>query len=327
MAYTNKKILFIFFILFCSIALLLSISDRSALHLKADDGTLLLSRNFMIYYHGVIDQSFPAPYSYRILIPFTIYGINIALPALNPVTIDFVLKIILLISCQWLFFCYLKIFFETAAALTGMFLLDVLMSFSLSSIQGPSVIETIDLFNLGIFIAAFIQLQKEQWAPLYPLIFLGMFNRETPLFIIPIAFMVSASVRQNPVRLFAVSMCGLLPFAAIRFFLHPPVTEWFTMSGIGRNIPFLSEETTMNAVMGNIHFISLIGPLAGISLLKFSQHPPFLRKVAYITPFFIIVHYTVGNLVESRMWMPLFVILIPLALNSIFLLLNKNETK
>jgi hypothetical protein len=102
---------------------------------------------------------------------------------------------------------------------------------------------------------------------------------------------------------------------------------WFTFEGLERNIPFLSKEYTATALVGNLHVIFLLGPLLLAGLYRFNEHPRFLRVAASIAPLFILVHYAVGTIVEARLWMPLFVVLIPLALRNIDALVFVKDTE
>jgi hypothetical protein len=86
------------------------------------------------------------------------------------------------------------------------------------------------------------------------------------------------------------------------------------MEGLAHNIPFLSEQTTGKAIVGNLHVIALLGPLLVVSVPRFWDKPKFLWVCAIVVPFFIVAHYAVGTIIEARLWMPLFIILIPLSI-------------
>ena len=95
------------------------------------------------YYEGVTEVTYPGPYVYRVLIPYLIKGIHIIVPVLSIVNIDLTIKIIILIFCQTVFYYYLTIFFSPIFSLAGVFYLDILLSFTFSSIPGPSILETV----------------------------------------------------------------------------------------------------------------------------------------------------------------------------------------
>ena len=42
-----------------------------------------------------------------------------------------------------------------------------------------------------------------------------------------------------------------------------------------------------------------------------------MKASSSVTPVFILIHYVFGTIIETRLWMPLFVILIPLLIDSL----------
>jgi len=137
----NRALLFL---LFAGIAILVSLADRAPMDLESVFPDLNISQKFVYYWQGVIYRFFPGPYLYRILIPYSYWGIN-QITHLNLITIDLFPKVILLIACQYSLLRYLGNFFEKTAALLGVFLFDSLLGYFLSFIKGPSIIETIDI--------------------------------------------------------------------------------------------------------------------------------------------------------------------------------------
>ena len=118
----------------------------------------------------------------------------------------------------------------------------------------------------------------------------------------------------------------VIPYLGLRILIHPAINDWFNFEGIIKNVPFLSAETTTNAFIANAHTVFLLLPLLILSWMNFDKHSQFLKVVSYITPFFIIVHYFLGNVIESLLWIPLFILLIPLSLNTLNLIL-KNQLR
>src|SRR5206468_1414421 len=135
-------------LLFCTIAVLIALADRAPMHLEKPFPSVQLREQELSYQDGVMQRTLPGPYVYRIYIPYTVAALNTVVPSASPVEIDFFLKILILILCQFSFYRYLRLFFSSFIALTGVFILDILVAFSLSSIQGPSMIETSDLLNM-----------------------------------------------------------------------------------------------------------------------------------------------------------------------------------
>jgi len=322
----NKPRLVIIVMLFCAIAVPLAIADRAPLHLEKYCPCVRLTTIMTLVVDGVNHSTAPGPFVYRVFIPYLAQGLHTVLPFLSLVNIDLVLKIFFLIICQFSFYYYLRIFFPSFVSLVGVFILDILLSFALSSIIGPSITENDDLMNLAIFTLSLIALNKNQLVYLLAFLFIGTFNRETTLLIIPIIFFNDYFSGKGIRRTLLACAAIVIPYLGLRIFIHSPEPNWFTFKWIIHNIPFLSSETTSNALIANAHLFFLLGPLIILSLMNYNKHPKFLRTASYITPLFIVVHYLVGRIIEVRLWIPLFVILIPLALNTLIMIFNTHST-
>lgn len=312
-------------ILFCSFAVLLAIADRAPLHLEKDCDCVHLRIDADTYISGVIDQSSPGPYVYRVLTPYLVTGAHFIFPDLSLIDIDLILKIILLFLCQLFFYYYLKNFFSSLISIAGVFVLNILLSFTFSSIIGPSIGENADLLNLAIFILALNALNKNSFIYFLSLLFFRTFNRETTWFLVLILFLNDIHFKKGIYRSALAFIAVAIPYVGLRLIIQPPISDWFNFEGLSKNIPFLSPETTSSALIANALTAFLILPLLIMSLLNFNRQPQFLKVVSYITPLFIIVHYLFGNIIETRLWIPLFALLIPLSLNTLSILLS-NKT-
>lgn len=322
----SKQRLSIIIMLFISFAVLLALADRAPMHLENRFSCVDLRTDVIIYVNGVTEVTSSGPYVYRVFIPYLATGINSVLPFISLVNLDLLLKIFFLIVCQLTFFYYLRNFFSDMLSLMGVFVLDILLGFTFSSIIGPSIGENADLLNLAVFILVLNALYKNKFLIAVVFLFIGTFNRETTLFLIPIIFMHDLILKKGMLRTVAALFAVAIPYIGLRMIIQPSVPDWFTFEALIKNIPLLSAKTTSSAVIANLHVAFLLLPLIVLSLLNFSQHPQFLRIAAYITPLFILVHYLIGNIIETRLWIPLFTILIPLSLNTLSMILN-NETQ
>ncbi|TAK60053.1 MAG: hypothetical protein EPO24_07085 [Bacteroidetes bacterium] len=314
-------------ILFFSLACLIAIADRAPLHSEKPVPGTGMRENFQQYYDGMINQTQPGPYVYRVLIPYAIKFVKAVFTALDIIFIDLVFKIIILTAYQLLFFLFLVRFFPSREAVYGVLWLDLLLAYSLSTVYGPSIGETMDLFNAAIFCVALLALFHELYGIFYLILFIGMMNRETPLFLIPLPAVVGLYSAQSVRRSAIAFLAAIVPYVAIRMAISGDSPVWFTAEAIGRNIPFLSPERTMNALVANLHLILLLGPLVILTLYKFKEHPAFLQRIVVIVPIFIIVHYIVASIIEARLWMPVFILLIPPAMNTLRLIFSNDVVK
>ncbi len=313
----EKQSLLLILLFFCSFAILLALADRAPVHLEKRFPCIQLSYDNVQYIDGILQSSSPGPYVYRIFIPYLVTVIQLIIPSFSILDIDLLLKILFLILCQLSFYFYLRNFYSSIVSLTGVFILDILLSFTFSSIIGPAIGENADLFNMAIFCLALNALYKNSLGLFLAYLFIGTFNRETTWMLIPVLFICDYVSKRNVFRTVLAVIAVAFPYFGLRLLIHSPSPDWFNFNEITRNIPFLSVKNTYAALIANIHVFFLLGPLILLSLLNFKNHPQFLKLVSYVTPLFIIVHYLIGNIIETRLLLPLFIILIPLTLNSI----------
>ncbi len=311
------------FVLFLSLALLICLADRAPVFLQSGLAAGSISARFESYLQGVLQHTIPAPYAQRILIPYLIRGVSLLAPSLTSITIDFILKSAILFLTQIVFWYYLRSFLNDLESLASVFLFDSYMAFILSHLQGPSAIETMDIFNVFIFCLGLLTLFRRQFLTLSVVLLIGMVNRETPAFLF-IPFLVKAVRDKFPVwSLIAVLFCIAIPYLGLKLLIPASLPEWISFAKISSNVPFISSEHTREALVGNARLLLLMGPLVLLSLLHFKNKPLYLRVMFTIVPFFVVTHYLVGAIIEGRLWMPLLPILIPLAMSSLSAMIGK----
>ncbi|MCI0697048.1 hypothetical protein L0337_34205 [candidate division KSB1 bacterium] len=312
-------------LIFAGAAVMICIIDRAPMHLQSRFPEVRIQGEFQEYLDGVVDQTLPGPYVYRIFVPYLIFSLHKSLPLINMLTWDFGLKILILVFCQLAFFNYLRSFFSGMAALAGVLWFDILIGVSLFHIQGPSVIETADLMNVLIFSLALLAIYRGRFILLCAVLFVGTFNRETTWILLPILFLREWFGPCSWRRLLVAVAVVALPYFSLRWLITSPTPIWFLTQDIRLNIPLLSPQHTWGALVANLHLLFLLGPLIVLGIYRFREHPVFLRIAASIAPLFIIIHYIVGSIRETRLWMPLYLLLIPLALDNLIKLLPDDD--
>ena len=312
--------------MFISFAYLLATADRAPLHLEKNCPCIHFQADVSSFILGVSQSTSEGPYVYRVFIPYFVTGIHYIFPFISLVDIDFILKIFLLCFCQITFFLYLRNFYGAIISLAGVFILNILLSFTFSSILGPSIGENADLLNLLIFTLSLNAIYKNSFFLLLLTLFIGTFNRETTLFIIPILFLNDYNKKLGYTRTILACMIVAIPYLGLRFLIQSPSPNWFTFEGLSKNIPFINSEFTKNAIIANIHTLSTLGFLIILSIMNFKKHRKFFRTASFMVPPFILLHYLVGSVIETRLWIPLFAILIPLSLNSLKILFSENDS-
>lgn len=320
----RQQLVLVFF--FLGAAAMIGIIDRAPLHLQSRFPETRFQEEFQEYLDGVVDRTLPGPYVYRVFVPYLLFILQKSIPFVHALMWDFGLKILILVSCQLVFFNYLRSFFSGMATLAGVLWFDILIAVSLFHIQGPSVIETADLMNVLIFSLALHAIYRGRFILLCLVLFVGTFNRETTWILLPILFLREWFNSRSWRRFLIVAAAVALPYFGLRWLIDSPSPIWFLTQDIQLNIPLVSLQHTWGALVANLHLIFLLGPLLMLGAYRFREHPVFLQIASAIAPVFIIIHYVVGSIRETRLWMPLYLLLIPLALaNLIKLLQDESE--
>ena len=321
----NRR-LFILILLFAGVAVVVSLDDRAPIRLHSRCPAFEINKDFQEYMDGVISEEYPGPVVYRVLTPYLVFWLHKGMPSVSPVTFDFFIKIFVLIAIQLSFFEYLRFFHNSFQALAGVFLFDALIGLTLSYHHGPSLPETGDLINVLVFILALTALYLDRFALLCLILFVGTFNRETTWVLLPVFFLYNFLESRSMWRLMTAFVAVAVPYFGLRWLIDTPAPIWFRTDAIQDNIPLLAEESTHYALISNVYFFVLLGPLVVTSLYQFRAHPRFLRIVGSIVPLFIVIHYAVGRIIETRIWMPLFIVLIPLVLNNLVKVLQSETS-
>lgn len=304
-------------LLFGGFAILIALADRAPLELETVSHDVLISERFVYYWQGVVFRFFPGPYVYRVLVPYLVWGIN-RLTSADLIVIDLVLKTLLIFVSQFTLFGYLSNFFSKLPSLLGVFIFDAVLGFLLAFIKGPSIIETIDLLNFAILTIGLFAIYKKNLLLLGAVLTLGLLNRETPLILLPIYFLYERiqNRRIGPVL--------LMTFIAVATYFLPrlliPVSgeaAWLGPNELLSNLPLLGNGSAREALVANLRLAILITPLLFIGLHRFKEQPKFLKIAAYMIPVLVAIHYVTGRIIETRLWMPVFPLLIPLCIHNI----------
>ena len=269
---------------------------------------------FYHYQNGVVDGSIGSPYAYRVLVPYILHLTGKGIPFVELMTLDLLLKIVLIMVLQYGFLAYLREFLSPWPALCGVLVLDLMVAYALTFVQGPSVLESTDVLNLLVVVLALKGIFQRKWSRVAPLLCVAMFNRETPLLLWPIILGWQDWGRRGWRWPVVCALVMMVPYLGLRYFLAVEAVDWVFLDAAKHNIPFLAPDSLEHVMGANLKLLMLLGPLALVGFARFREQPQFLRAATVILLPFVAVHYLVGSIMETRLWLPLFPVLIPLAL-------------
>ncbi|CAN5480943.1 hypothetical protein BH11BAC1_BH11BAC1_28610 [soil metagenome] len=273
--------------------------------------------HLMEYQQGVIVHSITGPLAYRILIPYTLQALSKFSPGQPLIEIVFYLNVLLMLLVQISFYKYLNNFVSISASFAGTMWLALIAMMGLGSFMGVHVYETTDLCNLLVMCLALQFLYKRKWNRLALLLVIGMINRETPAFLLIPAFLLWRKEKFQMGYLLLLLGSVVIPYLSLRLLIHPPHPAWFLTVFLGENIPFYQPGKLPVVFSAYLKFILFVGPAACIAMTDLENKNHFLKIIVWMVPAFFLVHIVVGHVEEFRMWMPLFLVLIPLCMETI----------
>jgi hypothetical protein len=303
--------------LFFCIAVLLVIADRAPLHLDKGNPSRPIETDFYLHYHSVLDRTIGGPYAYRVLVPWVTALLHGIYPSFAEINIDAALKTLVLFLILLAFFLSQQRFFTPWIALAGTLWMSVLIGYSLAYVQGPASGETTDLLNLLVFILALDLMLDGRMGALAALLFVGMLNRETPLLLLPLIYTLDHSTKRGPARTAGLTLGMLVIYVGLRLAIPTTTGGWFTFQGLGMNIPGYESGRTGEAVQSIVHVLLLLAPLFGLAASGFSRLSLFFRGSILLAAGLVIIHFIVATVIESRLWMPEFALLIPPSLQNL----------
>jgi hypothetical protein len=298
--------------LFVGMAVTIALSDRAQIHPDVASARL----SFQAALDGVVHHTVDGPHVYRVLVYYLEWALARG-TGIPPLMIDFFLKSLLLLGIQWVFFSYLARFFSVPEAILGTVLLMLVQAASFGAVPGQWPSETMDLLNVFVFTLCVSLINAERFIPLLLLLFAGTLNRETTWLLLPIIAFRRFPERPDFSTLITATFAVAIPYFGVRLLVDTPEPSWWTMKALPENVGFLLEEYRWDAIVANVRLLVFLGPFLALSACRFREHPSFLLLTGSVIAPYILVHYLVGKIIEIRLWIPLLVILIPLALSGL----------
>lgn len=272
--------------------------------------------HFESYQQGVVQHTIQGPLAYRILMPYFIETIHYLFPEAPLKRIAFYLNIFLIFLVEIFFYRYMKLFLSEAASIAGTMWLVLGIMMGFASFMGVHAYESTDVANLMFMILALHLRYIKKWIWLAVILFISMLNRETPLLLI-IPIFILWRVEKLPIRHLLLPVAALvIPYVLLKILIHPPEPSWFLTLYMSENIPFYEAGKLGIVFRSWIKFLLFCGPAMMLAFRQYKSVSVFLRSLLFIVPFFVTIHIFVGHVEEFRMWLPLFIFLIPPAMET-----------
>jgi hypothetical protein len=272
----------------------------------------------------IIDGTAPAPYRYRVLVPFATEGLTRALTVRLPpeksfelayALYDFLAVFFLLAMLFW----WSRTWFTREQALVGVLFVAATMPIALQN----HYFQPWSLLEPPLVTAALLAMHRRRYWLVAGVSVLAALNKETAI-LIPLAFLLTmdpagpTSTPRLPEWRPIVLLAGLLiawagVFGGLRYGLGH--------SSLVSRIPGIFERNLLpaNLMLTAVHASLFLGGLWIFAVAGIRHAPPFIRRVAPIVPIYLLFVAVWGVWYEVRVLMSLYPVLVPLGLSFLYL--------
>jgi hypothetical protein len=264
-------------------------------------------------YHDILAGRRPFPFQWRVAGPWLVRGLEIATGA-DPHAIDVVVKTMALSGSALLLIAFTALWASPMASLLAGAIYFALTAGAYSS-EGYSIYYTNDfLMVLGWFAAVYFAARGQYgWTAVAT--FITVWAKETVL-LVPMLVGLAWWQRKTNLRAWLLSVAAfVIPEMILRSLYPAPISQWAWWSNLDLNVPFLRSENLAIALVDNLKLLLLFNVLWLLAYRTFARTSEwFLRSLAAVGVVYLAMAYVVVYLRELRHFLPLAIIVIPLAM-------------
>jgi hypothetical protein len=264
------------------------------------------------YIPGVVAGTESAPGLYRVLAPFTIDAVARATGA-PLLTVWYLSRLVFLYAALCIMHVYLRTWFPPGDAFGGVAFTAATVPLTFTnSWPHPDHIPELGLFTLGALAIA-----RRSDRLFAVALALAALNRETSVFLVVLYLVAEPLTRARWLRTavfgaewFAI-YAGLRGLRGLRHYDY--LQFWRNVGDLGLLPSAFDPYYRAYAYFG----IVLFGPLLYLAL-RARGAPPFVRRAVLVVPPFVAVCFVFSSIIESRIFTPLYALILPGALYALF---------
>jgi hypothetical protein len=264
------------------------------------------------YIPGVINGTSGAPGIYRVLVPYTFDWLQ----RVSRVSIDTLwhaTRLAWIFAGFAAFYVYLRTWFRDPDALAGTLLVAATLPLTFTnSWAHPDQFAELALFTGGC--AAVARNRPYAFAAL---LVLASLNRETAAFLVVLYAVSGDFSRGHVLRTAMFGGLWLAVFAGIRLWRGYESYEYWQL---WRNIEFMKllppprdPYYRSYAYFGPF----LFGGLFTVAMIRLREKPQFMQRALLVVPVIAVVAFTISSIIETRIFTPLFSLIVPAALSTV----------
>lgn len=264
------------------------------------------ARSYQEFIPKVVDGTADAPERYRVLAPFAVYGLE-RVTGLSASAAWYVSRLAAFFTAYLVFFAYLRTWFTSPQALLGTAMVAATLPLTFTnSWAHPDHIPELALFTAGCLAIA-----RERLAWVFILLALATLNRETAVFLIPLYLLAGTMTRARLVVTAVLAAEWAAIYFGLRFwrgFVHYDYLQ------LTRNLDFLKllPDNYDPYYRAYAWFgLALFGGLLTVGLRTQGSPPLFVTRALWVTPLFGAVAFAISSIIESRIFTPLYPLVMP----------------
>ncbi len=267
------------------------------------------------YIPGVVANTEFAPGAYRVLAPLIIHE-TAAVTGLSLQTTWYITRLLFILAAFWCVHLYLRTWFAPEQALAGVAITAATLPLTFTnSWPHPDSMPELALFTLGAIAVA-----RRADALFAITLALAAFNRETSAFLVLLYLVAQPLERGRLWRTGVFAGEWFLIYAGLRVARGIRHYDYWQA---GRNLADLGLLPANYDPYYRLYayfVVFLFGPLLYLALRTRAgdDTPFFVRRALLVVPFFVVVAFTFSSIIESRIFTPLYPLILPAAMFALF---------
>jgi hypothetical protein len=293
-----------FYLLYVTLAVALGFAD---VRMRAHTDNVIKS-----YIPGVVTGTESAPGVYRVLAPFTIDGIARATGA-SLLAVWYVTRLVFFYTALCVMHVYLRTWFPPGEAFAGVAFTAATFPLTFTnSWPHPDHVPELALFTLGAWAIA-----RRRDASFAVALALAAFNRETSVFLVLLYFVAGPLTISRFARTGLFGMEWFAIYAGLRWARGLHHYEYWQFSRNVADLGLLPAPFDPYYRAYAYFGIALFGPLIYLAVCS-QAAPSFARRALLVVPIFVAVCFTFSNIIESRIFTPLYPLVLPAVLSALY---------
>jgi hypothetical protein len=263
-------------------------------------------------YHDILEGRRPFPFQWRVAGPWLVRTLELV-TGLDPHLIDVVVKTTALSGSALVLIAFTGLWVSPLPSLLAGAMYFALTAGAYSS-EGYSIYYTNDFLMLFGWFGAVYLAARKRYLGMAAVTFLAVWAKETVV-LVPMLMGLAWWHRQAPASAWVLSAIAfVIPEAILRSLYPAPVSQWAWWSNLNLNVPFLRPEFLGTALIDNLKLMLLFNVLWVLAYSTYRRTSEwFLRSLVMVGLAYLAMAYVVVYIRELRHFLPLAIIVIPLA--------------